>query len=500
MIISHFINGRLTEASEGQLPVCNPASGEIIKHVQKATPQDLNSALQYAKNAYTSWSELSPIARARVLFTFKSILDERIDELAKLITLEHGKTIDDAKGEITRGIEVVEYACGIPYLLRGNHNQNIGREIDAWSIHQPLGIVAGITPFNFPVMIALWMAPIALACGNCFILKPSEKDPSPSLLLAQWLTEAGLPDGVFQVLQGDKEIVTNILQHPEISAVSFVGSTPVAKYIYEVASSKGKRVQALGGAKNHLLVCPSADLDQATNALIGAAYGSAGERCMAISVAVVVDSIADQLVAKLKSKCEGLTIGDGSKPGIEMGPLITKEHRDKVSGYITSGVQEGATLVVDGRKKVFDKGFFLGGSLFDHVTSKMKIYKEEIFGPVLCVVRVSTVAEGISFINACQFANGVSIFTKDGAEARLFTQAIQVGMVGVNIPIPVPMPFHSFAGWKESIFGVLGMYGEDGLRFYTRRKAITSRWSHDHQASQFTMPLMAGIINNDKNH
>lgn len=488
-LIGHYINDEIV-FSPSTLPVENPATEQVVAQVCVAGRKELELALNHANAAFANWSEMPPLNRSRILFRFKAILDERKEILAATITNEHGKTLEDATGEVIRGIEVVEFACGAPYLLRGNYNEQVSREIDSWNTLQPLGVVSGITPFNFPVMIPLWMAPLSIVCGNCFILKPSEKDPGPSLLIAKWLTEAGLPPGVFQVLQGNQDIVNMMIEHPQISAISFVGSTPVAKHIYSSASKQGKRVQALGGAKNHLLVSKTADLQQVCNALIGSAYGSAGERCMAISVVVALEDIADELVAMLKTRTETLTIGEGTKDGVEMGPLISAEHRQRIISLIEEGVNQGATLVSDGRKQQFKQGYFLAASLFDHVTPEMKIYQEEIFGPVLCVVRVPSFGEGIQLINSCQYANGTSLFTRDGAEARLFAHSIQVGMVGINIPIPVPMPFHSFCGWKSSVFGSLGMYGEDGIRFYTQRKTIISRWSHAHLGSEFSMPIM----------
>jgi malonate-semialdehyde dehydrogenase (acetylating)/methylmalonate-semialdehyde dehydrogenase len=491
--INHFISGSITAASERSAPVFNPATGAQIAVVSLANAALVDSAVAAAKQAFAPWSKTTPLNRARVLFKFKAIIEARMDELVQLVTREHGKVLEDAKGEIIRGIEVVEFACGIPHLLKGDFTEQVGGAVDAYSLNQPLGVVAGITPFNFPVMVPMWMWPVAIACGNCFILKPSEKDPSASLLVAQWLKEAGLPDGVFNVVNGDKEAVDALLAHPDIQAISFVGSTPIAETIYTKGSANAKRVQALGGAKNHLVVMPDADLDAAVNALIGAAFGSAGERCMAISVAVAVGEIADDLVARLAAKTRELKIGNGATRGLDMGPLISKAHLQKVTDYVHLGEAEGAQLVVDGRGiKVpgCEAGYFLGGCLFDHVTAGMKIYQDEIFGPVLCVVRVPDYTSAVDLINAHEFANGTAIFTRSGAVARNFTHDIQVGMVGVNVPIPVPMAFHSFGGWKRSLFGANHIHGMDGVRFYTRRKAITQRWPEGDMAAEFVMPTL----------
>jgi malonate-semialdehyde dehydrogenase (acetylating)/methylmalonate-semialdehyde dehydrogenase len=434
------------------------------------------------------------LQRARVLFKFKELIEKNSDELTKIIVSEHGKVYDDAKGSLTRGLEVVEFACGIPHLLKGEFTENVGRDVDSWSIRQSLGICAGITPFNFPAMVPMWMFPIAIACGNTFILKPSEKDPSCPLMLAQLFKEAGLPDGVFNVVNGDKEAVDALLVNKKVSAISFVGSTPIAKYIYENAAKNEKRVQALGGAKNHCVVMPDADLDGAVNGLMGAAYGSAGERCMAQSVAVAVGGIGDELVKRLSEKVEALKVGPGMDKESEMGPLITKDHLDKVKGYVDIGVEEGANLVVDGRKlklQGYEKGFYIGGCLFDHVTSQMRIYKEEIFGPVLSVVRVKDFDTAVKLINDHDYGNGVSLFTRDGDSARTFVNKIQVGMVGINIPIPVPMAFHSFGGWKRSLFGDQHMHGMEGVRFYTKLKTVTSRWPNGIKSNaEFIMPTM----------
>lgn len=495
--INHFIAGASTAAnisiSERSAPIFNPATGKSIAEVALADADLVDHAVATAKQAFAIWQATTPLNRARVLFKFKAIIEARIDELAAVITREHGKVLDDAKGEIIRGIEVVEFACGIPHLLKGDFTEQVGSAVDAYTLNQSLGVVAGITPFNFPAMVPMWMWPVAIACGNCFVLKPSEKNPSASLLIAEWLKEAGLPDGVFNVVNGDKETVQALLVHPDIQAISFVGSTPIAETIYRQGTAAGKRVQALGGAKNHLVVMPDADLDAAVNALIGAAYGSAGERCMAISVAVAVGDIADTLVEQLALKTRALKIGNGVEPGLDMGPLVSREHCKKVTDYVALGKSEGATLVVDGRGiKVQggEDGYFLGGCLFDHVTTEMKIYRDEIFGPVLCVVRVPDYSSAVALINAHEFGNGVAIFTRSGAVARKFTHEVQVGMVGVNVPIPVPMAFHSFGGWKRSLFGANHMHGMEGVRFYTRRKAITTRWPEGDVAAEFVMPTL----------
>ena len=492
--IPHFIGGKrvAAEAARSQ-PVYNPATGAESGRLPMATAQDVDAAVQAAKAAFPAWAQTPPLRRARVLFKFREILEANTDVLAAQITAEHGKTHSDALGEVQRGIEVVEFACGIPQLLKGEVTENVGSQVDSHSLRQPLGVVAGITPFNFPAMVPLWMAPIAIACGNCFILKPSERDPSASLLLAEWLTQAGLPDGVFNVVHGDKVAVDALLEHPEVKAISFVGSTPIARYIYATGCAHGKRVQALGGAKNHMVVLPDADLDQAADALMGAGYGSAGERCMAISVAVAVgDKVADALVAKLAPRVRALAIGAGDAKDMDMGPLITSAHRDKVKGYVDAGVGEGARLVVDGRERTVaggESGYFLGGCLFDGVKPDMKIYKEEIFGPVLSVMRVDTYDEAVRLVNEHEYGNGVALFTRDGDAARDFANRIQVGMVGINVPIPVPMAFHSFGGWKASLFGDHNIYGPEGVRFYTRMKTVTTRWPASIRAgAQFVMP------------
>ena len=479
--IAHFIdNARVAGTSGRRQPVFNPATGATENTVALASAEEVGRAVASAAAAWPAWARTPALRRARILDRFKTILWERAGQLAEVISAEHGKTHDDALGEVTRGIEVVEFATGAPHLLKGEITENVGTAVDSHSLRQPLGVVAGITPFNFPAMVPMWMFPVALACGNCFILKPSERDPSASLLLAAWLKEAGLPDGVFNVVQGDKEAVDAILTDPDISAVSFVGSTPIARYIYETASKNRKRCQALGGAKNHMIVMPDADMDQAVDALMGAAYGAAGERCMAISVAVPVgEGTADALLAKLEPRVRGLKIGPGTDPDAEMGPLVTKQHLEKVRGYIDAGVAEGARLVVDGRGftlQGYENGYYLGGTLFDHVTSDMKIYKEEIFGPVLAVARVPDYDSAARMINEHEFGNGTAIFTRDGDAAREFAHQIQVGMVGINVPIPVPMAFHSFGGWKDSLFGDHHMHGPEGVRFYTKLKTITARW------------------------
>lgn len=493
--IHHFVNGKIFEGeSKKTSDVYNPATGEVSAKVTLATKKDVDAVVDIAQQAFHSWSNTPPLQRARVLFKFKELIEKNSDELTKIIVSEHGKVYDDAKGSLTRGLEVVEFACGIPHLLKGEFTENVGRDVDSWSIRQSLGICAGITPFNFPAMVPMWMFPIAIACGNTFILKPSEKDPSCPLMLAQLFKEAGLPDGVFNVVNGDKEAVDALLVNKKVSAISFVGSTPIAKYIYENAAKNEKRVQALGGAKNHCVVMPDADLDGAVNGLMGAAYGSAGERCMAQSVAVAVGGIGDELVKRLSEKVEALKVGPGMDKDSEMGPLITKDHLDKVKGYVDIGVEEGANLVVDGRKlklQGYEKGFYIGGCLFDHVTSQMRIYKEEIFGPVLSVVRVKDFDAAVKLINDHEYGNGVSLFTRDGDSARTFVNKIQVGMVGINIPIPVPMAFHSFGGWKRSLFGDQHMHGMEGVRFYTKLKTVTSRWPNGIKSNaEFIMPTM----------
>lgn len=492
-VIGHYLNGRVQDSgSERFSDVFDPATGAVQARVALATRQTVDDAVASALKAFPAWSEQSSLRRARVMFKFKQLLDEHHDELAEMICREHGKVFSDAKGEVTRGIEIVEYACGAPNLLKTDFSDNIGGGIDNWNLRQPLGVCAGVTPFNFPVMVPLWMIPLALVTGNCFILKPSERDPSASLLMARLLTEAGLPDGVFNVVQGDKSAVDDLLQHPDIEAISFVGSTPIAEYIYQQGTARGKRVQALGGAKNHMIVMPDADLDQAADALIGAAFGSAGERCMAISIAVTVGDVADRLIEKLLPRIDQLKVGNGLLPDSEMGPLVTAEHKAKVIGFIDEGVAQGAQLIVDGRDLTVpgaEQGFFVGATLFDNVTPEMSIYRQEIFGPVLGLVRVPDFASAVALINAHEFGNGVSCFTSDGGVARAFARTIKVGMVGINVPIPVPMAWHSFGGWKRSLFGDHHAYGEEGIRFYSRYKSVMQRWPDSiAKGPEFSMP------------
>jgi malonate-semialdehyde dehydrogenase (acetylating)/methylmalonate-semialdehyde dehydrogenase len=494
-LIEHFIDGKITKASSKKTSkVFNPATGEQTAQVHLASKIDVDLAVEKAKKAFTDWSRKPPAQRARVIFKFKELIEKNSDEITKLIVSEHGKVYEDAKGSLTRGLEVVEFACGIPHLLKGEFTENVGTDVDSWSMRQPLGVCAGITPFNFPAMVPMWMFPIAIACGNTFILKPSEKDPSCSIKLAQLFQEAGLPDGVFNVVNGDKDAVDALLINKDVVAISFVGSTPIAKYIYENAAKNEKRVQALGGAKNHCVVMPDCDLDQAVNGLMGAAYGSAGERCMAQSVAVAVGKIGDQLVSKLEKKVKLLKIGPGLDKKSEMGPLITKEHLEKVKGYVDLGVKEGAKLVVDGRNiklQGYEKGFYIGGCLFDKVDKKMRIYKEEIFGPVLSIVRVKDFESAVNLVNDHEFGNGTSIYTRDGDVGRTFASKIKIGMVGINIPIPVPVAYHSFGGWKRSLFGDQHMHGPEGIRFYTKLKTITSKWPSGLRSDpEFVMPIM----------
>jgi malonate-semialdehyde dehydrogenase (acetylating)/methylmalonate-semialdehyde dehydrogenase len=492
-VLNHYIGGKQVAGTSGRTaPAYQPATGEIDMQVPLATVGEVGAAVAAAHAAFPAWAETSALRRSRILFRFKELLDRHRDELAALITRQHGKVFADAQGEVTRGIEVVEFACGIPNLLKGEHSDSVGGGIDNWNLRQPLGVVAGITPFNFPVMVPMWMFPVALACGNTFVLKPSERDPAPSVRLAELLVEAGLPPGVFNVVHGDKVAVDALIEHPDVVALSFVGSTPIAEYIHAEASRRGKRVQALGGAKNHLVVMPDANLDQVVDALVGAAYGSAGERCMAISVAVAVGSVGDDLVEALKARAETLVIGDGMKGNPDMGPLVTAAHREKVAGYIADGEAAGATLVVDGRTHAITKaeGFFIGGTLFDHVTADMRIYRDEIFGPVLAVVRVPDLKSAVELINAHEFGNGAACFTSDGATARAFSRQVQAGMIGINVPIPVPMAWHSFGGWKRSLFGDHHAYGEEGVRFYTRYKSIMQRWPDSiDKGAEFTMPV-----------
>ena len=494
-LIQHYINGKIYKGSSSRKgKVFNPATGAQESEVILGTKSDLDHAVENAKTAFEKWSQVTPLQRARIIFKYKELIEKNYDELTKLIVSEHGKVYEDAKGSLTRGLEIVEFACGIPQMLKGEFTENVGTNIDSWSMRQPLGVCAGITPFNFPAMVPMWMFPMAIACGNTFILKPSEKDPSCSIRLAQLFSEAGLPDGVLNVVNGDKEVVDSILTNKDVKAVSFVGSTPIAKYIYENAAKNEKRVQALGGAKNHCVVMPDCDMDQAVNGLMGAAYGSAGERCMAQSVAVAVGGIGDKLVEKLSKKVEALKVGPGLDKNSEMGPLVTKEHLEKVRGYVDLGVKEGAKLVVDGRDiklQGYENGFFIGGCLFDNVTKNMRIYNEEIFGPVLSVVRVKDFNDAIQLINDHEFGNGTSVYTRDGDVGRTFANKIKVGMVGINIPIPVPVAFHSFGGWKRSLFGDLHMHGPEGVKFYTKLKTITSRWpSGIGSDPEFVMPTM----------
>ncbi|NGO89295.1 MULTISPECIES: CoA-acylating methylmalonate-semialdehyde dehydrogenase [unclassified Halomonas] len=495
--IHHFINGQRSEGTSGTAQdVFNPATGQVTGRVALASAADVDTAVQAAQAAFPAWADTPPIRRARVMFKFLELLNTHKDALAEAITKEHGKVFTDAQGEVARGIDIVEFACGIPQLLKGDYTEQVSTGIDNWTVRQPLGVVAGITPFNFPAMVPMWMFPIAIAAGNTFILKPSPLDPSASLMIADLLQQAGLPDGVFNVVQGDKDSVEALIDHPEVKALSFVGSTPIANLIYERGAKHGKRVQALGGAKNHMVVMPDAHLDKAVDALIGAAYGSAGERCMAISVAVLVGDVADKVVPMLTERAQALKVKDGMQLDAEMGPIVTRQAHQRITGYIEKGVAEGAQLIVDGRE--FDganagegcaEGFWMGGTLFDHVTPDMTIYKEEIFGPVLVCVRVPDVATAIQLINDHEFGNGVSCFTESGSVAREFGRRIQVGMVGINVPIPVPMAWHGFGGWKRSLFGDTHAYGEEGVRFYTKQKSIMQRWSDSIDAgAEFVMP------------
>ncbi len=490
--IQNYIDGRTQSLSQHKIPVQDPSTGEVIAEVILSNNDDIDLAVNNAKKSQKEWSNTTPLKRSRILSNYKNLIEQNIDELAKLVSREHGKTFDDAKGSVTRGLEVVEFACGIPHLLKGEFSQNVGTNIDSWSIRQPLGVCAGITPFNFPAMVPMWMFPIAIACGNSFILKPSEKDPSCSVKLAKLFSEAGLPNGVFNVIQGDKTAVDQLLDNKKISSISFVGSTPVAKYIYERSAKSGKRVQALGGAKNHLVIMPDANIDQAVDGVIGAGYGSAGERCMAVSVAVAVGDIADQLVEKISLEAQKLKVAPWTDSSSDMGPVISKDHKEKIEEYISIGVKEGAKLVEDGRNyniQGYENGFFVGPTLFDNVTKDMTIYKEEIFGPVVCVVRAKNYDEALNLVNDHNYGNGTSIYTSDGEISRHFTTNTKIGMVGVNVPIPVPMAFHSFGGWKQSLFGDHSMHGEEGVRFYTKLKTVTSRWPKSIQnGPEFIMP------------
>jgi malonate-semialdehyde dehydrogenase (acetylating) / methylmalonate-semialdehyde dehydrogenase len=496
--IDHFIAGHISASAAGAAgrsqDVTNPATGAVTGRVALAAAADVDRAVAAAQAAFPAWADAPPLKRARVMFKFLELLNLHKDDLARMITAEHGKVFTDAQGEVTRGIDIVEFATGIPQLLKGDYTEQVSTGIDNWTLRQPLGVVAGITPFNFPVMVPMWMFPVAIAAGNTFILKPSPIDPSPSLFMAELLKKAGLPDGVFNVVQGDKEAVDALLVHPDVKAISFVGSTPIANYIYETGAHHGKRVQALGGAKNHMVVMPDADLDQSVDALIGAAYGSAGERCMAISVAVLVGDTADKIMPKLIERTKALKVKNGTHLDAEMGPIVTKAAFDRIVGYIGVGEAQGADMLVDGRRfeqkeAGCEQGYWLGGTLFDNVTTDMRIYKEEIFGPVLACVRVKDLAEAIALINAHEFGNGVACFTRDGNVAREFSRRIQVGMVGINVPIPVPMAWHGFGGWKKSLFGDMHAYGEEGVRFYTKQKSIMQRWPESiGKGAEFAMP------------
>ena len=490
--IENYIHGKLISNSQKELPVIDPSTGEIISYVVLSNETDFNLAIESSKKSQLDWANTTPLKRSRIISKYKNLIEDNIQELAELISKEHGKTLEDAKGSVTRGLEVVEFACGIPHLLKGEFSQNVGTNIDSWSVRQPLGVVAGITPFNFPAMVPMWMYPVAIACGNSFILKPSEKDPSCAIKLAQLFTKAGLPDGVFNVINGDKETVDRLLYSPDISSISFVGSTPVAKYIYETSAKNLKRVQSLGGAKNHLVVMPDANINQAVDGIMGAAYGSAGERCMAVSVAVAVGEIADELVEKIFNNCQKLKIAPWTDPDSDMGPVISREHKEKIENYIDMGVAEGAKLIADGRNykmQGYENGYFVGPTLFDNVTPDMTIYKEEIFGPVLSVVRAKNYEEALDLVNTHAFGNGTSIYTSDGEVSRHFTTNSEIGMVGVNVPIPVPMAFHSFGGWKQSLFGDHSMHGMEGIHFYTKLKTVTSRWPKSiKEGAEFILP------------
>ena len=496
MSIPHFINGeRVAGRSARTAPVFDPAQGEQTNTVPLASRDDVADAVAAAKHAFPEWAATPPPRRVRILNRFLRILDDNMEVLAKVVTSEHGKLLGDARGEVHRGLEMVEFALAAPQLLKGEFTENIGTGMDSHSVRQPLGVIAGITPFNFPVMIPMWMFPIAIACGNCFVLKPSERDPSASLLLAEWAKQAGLPNGVLNVVHGDKEAVDALIAHPNVAAVSFVGSTPTARHVYETAAAHGKRAQALGGAKNHMVIMPDADLDHVVDALMGAAYGAAGERCMAISVAVPVgEQTAERLIERLAPRVRALRVGSGFDSQMEMGPLVTRQHVERIRGYIDAGIAEGARLVVDGRGLSVpghEKGFFLGGTLFDHVTRDMRVYKEEIFGPVLVVTRAPDMETALRFVNEHTYGNGVAIFTRDGETAREFTHRVQVGMIGVNVPIPAPMSFHSFGGWRASLFGDHHIHGPEGIRFYTRLKTISTRWpSGASKGPQFSMPTL----------
>ena len=492
--LGHYVGGCRVAGRSGRVgPVFNPALGVATTEVALASRDETRAVIQAAREALPEWSDTPALRRARVLFRFRDLIEKHGDELATILTREHGKVLADARGEVTRGLEIVEFACGIPQLLKGEYSDAVGRGIDSWSLRQPVGVCAGITPFNFPAMVPMWMFPIAIACGNTFVLKPSEKDPGCPMRLAELLTDAGAPAGVLNVVNGDREAVDSILNDPGVDAVSFVGSTPVAEHVYRTGSNAGKRVQALGGAKNHMVVMPDADPAVAAHALAGAAYGSAGERCMAISVAVAVGDAGDRLIAALKPELAAIKVLSGTADGADMGPLVTREHLERVHGYVDTGVKEGAELIVDGRKlavKGHERGFFMGPVLFDRVTEKMRIYREEIFGPVLVVLRVANLDEALFLIERHEFGNGTSIFTRNGGVAREFSRRVAAGMVGINVPIPVPMAFHSFGGWKRSLFGPLHMHGPDGVRFYTRLKTVTARWPEGSRGAEFTMPTM----------
>jgi malonate-semialdehyde dehydrogenase (acetylating)/methylmalonate-semialdehyde dehydrogenase len=492
--IQNYLSGNIVQTSSGRgQDVFNPATGDITGHVTFSTASDVHAAVAAAKQAFPAWANTPPIRRARIMNRFLALMNENKDKLAEIITAEHGKVFSDARGEVERGIDIIEFACGAPQLLKGDFSDQVSTGMDNWTMRQPLGVVAGITPFNFPVMVPAWMYPMAIATGNTFILKPSPTDPTSSLFIADLFKQAGLPDGVFNIVQGDKEAVDALLVHEDVKAVSFVGSTPIANYIYETGAREGKRIQALGGAKNHLVVMPDADIDKAIDGLIGAAYGSAGERCMAISVAVLVGDVADRVVQKLQDRASTLQIGSGMIDSSEMGPVVTDAAQQRIVGCIDKGVEEGAKLLVDGRNYVVpgaEDGFFLGASLFDHVTTDMSIYKDEIFGPVLACLRVKDLDEAIRVINAHEFGNGVSCYTQDGNVAREFGRQIEVGMVGINVPIPVPMAWHGFGGWKKSLFGDMHAYGEEGVRFYTKQKSIMQRWpSSISKGAEFSMPV-----------
>lgn len=493
--LHHFVNGKKVPGQSGRVgAVFNPATGEQEAEVPFASADETRQAIGAAHSALAAWAATPAVQRARVLFRFKDLMERHKDEMAALVTAEHGKTLPDAGGSIARGLEVVEFACGIPHLLKGEFSENVGTNVDSWSSRQPVGVCAGITPFNFPAMVPMWMFPIALACGNTFVLKPSEKDPSAPLFMAGLLHDAGLPDGVFNLVNGDREAVETLLEDPRVAAISFVGSTAIAEHIYRTGTAAGKRVQALGGAKNHMVVMPDADMDQATDALMGAAFGSAGERCMAVSVAVAVGSAGDALIERLVPRINALKVGPGTDPDSEMGPLVTKQHYDKVRGYIDAGVKEGANLLVDGREtrlQGYEGGYFVGGTLFDNVTPDMSIYREEIFGPVLSVVRAPDFDQAKNLVDAHEYGNGAAIFTRDGDAAREFSSTVQAGMVGINVPIPVPMAFHSFGGWKRSLFGAHAVHGPDGVHFYTKLKTVTARWPTGIRAgAEYTFPSM----------